>query len=244
MTEPLSPRRPAWRRLLLAGSTLIGGVALAAGLALTYLAGGSAVSPSDFPVPTPGLNRELEPGLYRAETTLGGVTFHAEAGWRVVRYDPDALGLARTAPPLGIVSVHGIENVSDTGCPDAPTRPIAQTPAAIAAWLTEAEFLESGPPDAITIRGRTGIEIQATVLRIERAVCGGRDPARVLVLQAGDTDLSANPGDRLAFLILDVDGTPITIVEHTAASDAAAFPAVARELVETIEIAAGAVDSE
>jgi class 3 adenylate cyclase len=237
-------RFPSWRRLLLAGSTLIGGVALAAGLALTYLAGGSAVSPSDFPVPTPGLNRELEPGLYRAEATLGGVTFHAEAGWRVVRYDPDVLGLSRTEPPLGIVGVHGIRVVSDSGCPNGATRAIGQTPEAIAEWLTEAKFLESGPPDAVNIRGRTGIEVQATVLPIERGACGGRDPDQVLVLHAGDTDLYADPGDRMEFLILDVAGSPITIVEHSAAADAASFPAVARELVETIEFAADPVAPE
>jgi hypothetical protein len=244
VTEPAAPRTRSWSRVLLAGSTLIGGVALAAGLALTYLAGGSTVAPRDFPVPTPGLNRELEPGLYRAEATLGGITFHADDGWRVVRYDPDVLGLSRTEAPLGLVSVQRIQAVSDTGCPGASMRPVDQAPETIAEWLSEAEFLAAGPADAVNIRGRAGIEVESTVVPAERDACEGDDPTEMLVLHSGDTDLRAAPGDRMTFFILDVGGTPVTIVEHSNAEHAAAFPSVARELVETIEFAADPVVPE
>jgi hypothetical protein len=236
--ERLASGVRSWSGVLLAGSTLIGGVALAAGLALTYLAGGSAVSPSDFPVPTPGLNRQLEPGLYRAEATLGGVTFHADDGWRVVRYEPDVLVLSRTGPPLGLVGLYRLQAVSDTGCASDSMRPVGRTPSAVAEWLTEVVFLEASVPGTVNIRGRTGIKVDSTVRQLGRGACAGQHASQVLVLRAGDSNLFAAPGDRMTFLILDDGGTPAAVVEHADAAHAGAFPSVARELVETIEFGA------
>ena len=199
----------------------------------------SMKTPAPSTSPAPGASAglaeyhrgRLDAGHYRESTFAPVFTMDLPSGWDGRRNYIDAMAMGRPDMPRSELDVGKIQTVSPDGCARADFVAIGQTPLDLVTWLQHHKLLKTSNLQAVNLAGYSGLKIDVQVRK--SPTCPDRPQQHVDLFGIGQDSFGMGTTDQLTFVVLDVKGTPVTIIYGGPPEEG--FKAAAQPIVDSIK---------
>jgi len=184
---------------------------------LDEMCGGSASSP-------------CKAGTYQTRQFQPAFSVTVPAGWRISRLLRTFVGAGETAIGIPLSQGKGeiVLTVPSSLEPPAPGDAGASVPADLLAWLTADKNFSLGPPQAVTIGGVAGQQLDGTVAadaKVDAADGGAYRLSDYLLFK---------PGQHVRLAVLKTGGAQVVVASVAAAADWDAFVKLADPVIASI----------
>ncbi len=172
----------------------------------------------------------LVAGQYQNSTFKPSFTMDLPAGWVGRRNYIDGMAIGRDDMARSELDVGKIQTVSPDGCVRSDFVAIGQTARDLVSWLQHHKALKTSNLRAVNLAGYSGLQIDVEVRKAPS--CPPFPPTRVYLFGIGQDSFSMSTTDKLTFTVLDVNGTPVTIIYGGPPEEG--FKAAAQPIVDSI----------
>ena len=202
-------------------------VAVAAAVALTGCGEGD---PKKVPS---GARAPISPGDYESGKFEPKVSFEVPEGWQTAGAElPDVLDLARRGKDATVT----FARISEVFNSSAKGKFFVPPPKDMISFFTEHPRLEAGKPTKVEVGNASGMQVDATVksvgkLRPEEC----NDPCLGIFRDSNDLAYKQFQGYRARYIVVDVEGKPVTIALQAPDQEFEEFTKDAQEILDTVE---------